>query len=103
MGKYRFLEIDLHSFHSLILGFVDNHRKGGSDRKLESVDTSVMPDGEQRVTLKRRYAGTMVLRQGVLPQYIWVHWSPNSDKKSEQSVIRNDINHWNQFSSLPTQ
>lgn len=65
--------------------------------EVERVDACVLPDGEQRVTLKRRYAGTMVLRQGVLPNNIWVYWSANSDKKSEQSMIRYDNEHWNEF------
>jgi hypothetical protein len=65
--------------------------------EVEMVDAWVLPDGEQRVTLKRRYAGTMVLRQGVLANHIWVYWSHNSDKKSEQSMVRYDIDHWNEF------
>jgi hypothetical protein len=65
--------------------------------EFEMVDAWVLPDGEQRVTLKRRYAGTMVLRQGVLANHIWVYWSHKSDKKSEQSTDRYDIDHWNQF------
>jgi hypothetical protein len=65
--------------------------------EFEMVDACVLPDGEQRVTLKRRYAGTMVLRQGVLANHIWVYWSHNSDKKSEQSMVRYDIDHWNEF------
>jgi hypothetical protein len=64
---------------------------------IEMVDACVLPDGEQRVTLKRRHGGTMILRQGILANHIWVYWSPHLDKKSEQSMIRYDIDHWNQF------
>jgi len=65
--------------------------------EIEMVDACFLPDGEQRVTLKRTYDGTMVLRQGVLANHIWVYWSPRSDKKSEQSMVRYDIDHWNEF------
>jgi len=68
--------------------------------EIEMVDACVLPDGEQQVTLKRRYAGTMalkVLKQGVMSNHIWVHWSPSPDKESEQSMIRYDIDHWNEF------
>jgi hypothetical protein len=68
--------------------------------EIEMVDACVLPDGEQRVTLKRRYAGTMLLRQGVLANHIWVYWSPRSDIKSVQSIIRYDIDHWNEFFSV---
>ena len=64
---------------------------------IERVDACVLPDGEQRVTLKRRYAGTMILREGVLANNIWVYWSHHSDEKSEQSVIHYDMDHWNEF------
>ena len=69
--------------------------------EIEMVDACVLPDGEQRVTLKRRYAGTMILKQGVLTNRICVNWSPNSDKlsecDSEQSMIHYDMDHWNEF------
>jgi hypothetical protein len=69
--------------------------------EIEMVDACVLPDGEQRVTLKRRYAGTMLLRQDVLAKHIWVNWSPNSDRlsecDSEISKIDYDTDHWNQF------
>jgi len=65
--------------------------------EIEMVDDCVLPDGEQRVALKRRYGGAMVLRQGVLENHIWVYWSSHPDKKSEQSMIRYDIDHWNEF------
>jgi hypothetical protein len=69
--------------------------------EIELVDACVLPDGEEQVTLKRRYAGTMILKQGVKANHIWVNWSPNSDKlsecDSEQSVINCDMDHWNEF------
>ena len=65
--------------------------------EIETVDACVLPDGEQQVTLKRRYAGAMVLRQGVQANHIWVYWSPNPDKKSELSMIPYDIDQWNEF------
>ncbi|KAF9272274.1 hypothetical protein BGZ88_005015 [Linnemannia elongata] len=56
--------------------------------EIEMVDVRVLPNGEQRVILKRRYAGTMVLSQGVLEDLIWVFWSPNSDDKFEEYMIQ---------------
>jgi hypothetical protein len=38
--------------------------------EIETVDACALPEGEQRVTLKRRYGGAMVLRQGVLANHI---------------------------------
>ena len=65
--------------------------------EIMNVDVSYLPEGEQRVTLNRRYGGTMVLRQGVLLNHVWVYWSPNSDKRREQFMIRYDIDSWNEF------
>jgi hypothetical protein len=65
--------------------------------EIELVDACDLPDEEQRVTLKKRHAGTMILRQGVLRNHIWVYWSPNSDKERVQSMIRYDMEHWNNF------
>jgi hypothetical protein len=68
-----------------------------SGYEIQHVDVCYLPEGEQRVTMNRRYGGTMVLRQGVLLRHVWVYWSQNSDKRREMSMIPYDVDHWNAF------
>lgn len=54
---------------------------------LSNVDAANMPQGEQRVTLKGMYGGTMILRQGVIENHIWIYWTHNSVVKRVQFSI----------------
>jgi hypothetical protein len=65
------------------------------------VDAVILPDGEQRVTVKGResgrYGGSMILRQGVLPNIVWVYWAPDTDIRRTQSSIPYDKVLWDIF------
>ena len=65
--------------------------------ELEQLDSRVFPGGEERVILKLRYGGKMILRQGVLANHICVYWNSNSDINWENFLILLDVNRWKEF------
>lgn len=64
---------------------------------LLSVDAWYIPGGEQRVTLYRAQGGSIVLRQGVFVNHIWIIWNPMFDEESEPFIIPYSKVLWDEF------
>jgi hypothetical protein len=64
---------------------------------LMSVDVANMPGGEKRVTLKGVYGDSMVLRQGVLANNIWIYWTFDPAVEIRQFLIPYDKDLWRNF------